>query len=229
MLTGISLMQAATNSALNQTGNDQKSALDGKSTITISPIGSYDWEFFRVAADATTGTNLSPRAERGLDPNTGGANLQGVSLTDGKKVIILKGQCDVNSCNETTIMQIFNYDSSATDTSIPYFMLKAKKRVGTSQWQLTDGVNDLCVINDAFFNFELRTNNKQSRLIISQGGASVYNVLRNLGGGSGRAGITRFRFGAYHKNPNPNKVAAEVRFRITQSSSITVSTPFTGV
>ncbi|MGL4401917.1 MAG: hypothetical protein ACRCXD_18810 [Luteolibacter sp.] len=228
MLAGVAFAQAATNSAMNQTGVNQ---LSGTGTsITIAAVGPYDWEFFKVPADATTGTNLSPRAERGLDPSTGGANLQGSNLTDGKKVIILKGQCDINSSSQTTIMQIFNYDSGVTDSSYPYFQLKAEKKVsGTSLWPLTVGGVEICRVNDSVFEFELRTNNKQWRLIIKQGGATIYNEIRTLNGTSGRAGVTRFRFGAYHRNGVGAKVAADVRFRGTQSSSITVSTPNTGV
>lgn len=219
MLAGVAFAQPTTNTALNHTGVDQ---LSGAGTsIEIKPVSGNNWEFFYVPSNITTKPGeLRPRAERGLDPHKGGANIQGSNITDGKKVIVLTGQCDINSCNETTIMQILNYDSSNPDPSLPYVMVKGNKRVGTNQWELTVSGAPPVTINDSLFNFELRTNNKQVRLIVFQGGTQVYNQVWNIT--QNRGGITRFRFGAYHKNSEFPKVEGSVRFRGTKSNSFIV-------
>ena len=114
LVAGASGLLAATNTANNQTGADQRSALNGKSTISTGRVDGLVWEFFKVAKDATTGATLSPRAERGLGKNNDGAFLENSNTTNGKKVIILSGKCDINDCARSTIMQIINHDPRST-------------------------------------------------------------------------------------------------------------------
>jgi hypothetical protein len=226
MLIGVAASQAATNSANNETGVDQIS--DGCS-ITIREVSGNKWEYFRVPAGISTvsGSNLQPRAERGLDPHTGGANLQGSNLTDGRKVIILKGQCGIESANETTIIQIYNWDPTNSDKGVPYLQLKAQKQSG-SRWPLTINGTTICNVEAKIFDFEIRTNNKEYRVTIKQDGRTLYNERRSTSAYRGRAGITRFRFGSYHRDDIRPYVDGQIRFRKTVSSSATV-TANTGV
>lgn len=226
------------NTAGNQKGADQKSALSGKSTISIKNVGTTKWEYFKVGKDATTGGSLSPRAERGLNPPNGDS-LEGRNLTDGKKVIILKGQCKIESCARSTIVQIFNYDGRTSDKAKPYFFLEAMSPVkdwrgNISGWNMKVtgftgwGSNSFTVDNKPF-DFEVRTNNKRVKVRITQNGSSKFNKAWDFdtANTSGRAGVTRFRYGCYHHQPKD--AGGTIRFRNTKSSTYTPRTPNTGV
>lgn len=214
---------AITNSAGNHTG-DNKITTGG--SINISKVGTNDFEFFKVIKNAPKDGKLSPRAERGLPSSKGGATLSGTNLTDGKKVIYLKGLCDIEDGAETTIMQIFNFDPTNSDSSKPFMFLNVESKT-TEGWAMRitgvpsgAGFSNKFTLKDKLFSFELRTNNKRARLIIVQDGVTVFNNAWDLSS-AGRSGNTHFRFGAYHHGEAVS--AASIRFRNTKSSSKTVT------
>lgn len=243
LIAGTSGIKAATNTANNQTGTDQTSALKGKSTIHTTGVSGLVWEFFKVEKNATTGANLSPRAERGLPKRDGGAFLSGTNTTNGKKVISLRGKCDINSCARSTIMQIFNNDpltkvldkAGKPDINKPYMFLNAHQKNADGTWQMRiisytgPAGGDIFNIDNDVFEFELSTNNKSAHLKITQKGVIKYDSTWDFQtkDTTGRAGNTIFRYGCYHHEPTEDR--GEVRFRNVISSQVYPATPFTGL
>ncbi len=232
LLANVSQAQS-TNQAGNHTGVDQ---INTGASKYFQSVGGNSWEFFQVNRNAPRNGSLDPRSERGLDPSAGGANLSGTNITNRRKVIILNATVKIESCSRTSIAQIFNNDTGSSDKSRPYMLLDAKRKVGT-KWELEvrgRGLTPYTVqVNNSAFTYEVRTNNRQARVIIRQNGAVLSNKKFNLSpegyndGSRVRQGITRFRFGAYHHGYQDDE--AKIRFRNTKSSSITVSTAGDGV
>ena len=219
------LQAAPLNTANNETGTDQ---INTGCSIRIQDVGSpaVKWEYFRVPKDAANVVggehpSLSPRAERGL---TGSKKISGANITDGKKVITMKGKIKVNNAAQTTIMQIYNWDTGSTDSGVPYARLDVKKKTSTGKWQMEireapSSASGLFELANGDFEIEFKTNNRKVRLKVTQNGATVINRKWDIpsdrlriGRTSGvRAGTTTFRFGAYHHDSGTDK--AEIRFR----------------